>query len=743
MIITLRRAEATHFEGVGVRGFVSVETDDGGSRLYAFRLPTREEPNPPGWAQLAKLARVETERVIESWNESQSNNPVAEQALIEISTLYAGEKFLLTEIPDPKGTGPAAELVLLDVRVAAPKKMTSLTPLPPPPAVYVDWSRVNVLKGEPGDPAYLFIEIDALDSSLWPRFRVPDATDRSPPDWWFVETFTGIAHERIAFGWTRQGNPPLDDTVLILAQALSGHRVPLTPEGRVNLERFRREVVRARLAQGHKPFVFLTRPDHTFEHTKAILTDAVGPFLFKTGYEEKKSQGRAVMITNVGGAMLMPLDRESVMRTVLNNYIRFATSGRPPKPKQPPKELLESMMDFPDASWPPIKGIVRIPTMRADGTILAKAGYDESSQLWFAPEFELDPIPEYPTRDDVARARALLVTPLAEFPFVNEAGAQAGTIACLLEQIVRPMIDGPRPLYIFEAPPEGQGTGKTLLALTLQAIITGQKPYTSSPGKREEEIEKRITSLLREQNVFVVLDNLEGVINSPALAQLATSTRWQARLLNTNEAPILEQAVTWALTLNHAQVNRDLARRIILIRLDAKVPDPNKRKGFRIENVIRWVLDRRPALIRACLILARSWHNAGRPKDPELALGSFEGWCMTVGGILHHAGFLGLSKAIEASAERDTNVEDHRFLVRLWLQTSPDMALPAIKLGQLAEANGLYEGKLLKKGAPIAQGKRMANILRGVLGRVIEGHRIELHPTRQNGYSLYTLRPVN
>jgi hypothetical protein len=749
MIVTLRRTEATSFEGHGVRGFISVETENGKSKLYVFRFPTREEPDPPGWAWLARHG-VSTDAIIAGWNEDHSQNHVAERTMIVFSTRYGGSKFLLTESKDASLSTPVAMLSLIDPSTVAPRRIdieTSAAELVP--ARYIDWSKIDVDPGEPGDAAHLVIQIDAIEPAKWPRFRAPDQQDRNPPDWWFVETFTGIAHERVASSWGKEGrNRPLEDAVRLLAQALSGHPVPLSPDGTVDLNRYRREVVRARLTQGVKPFVFIGRPDLTIDHTKAIFTDTAGPFLFRTGYEEKKSYGWPAMIANNAGAMLKNLDDEDDLRTTLVKFVRFASSGHPPKPKNPSKELVRAIMRFPDVNWPPILGIARIPTMREDGSILSMPGYDASSKLWFAPEFELAPIPEIPSNDDIERAKTDIVGPFVDFPFVEEAGALAGAIACLVEQVVRPMIKGPRPLYVFDAPPEGQGTGKTLLAKTIQTVITGQSPRTSPAGRREEEIEKRITTLLREGDPFIILDNLEGIVSSSALAQLATGEGWRARLLNTNEAPILPQIATWVLTLNNAQLNRDLSRRIVMVRLDAKVPNPNKRTGWTIKEKGGppvWALARRANIIRACLIIARSWVNAGRPEDPNLVLGSFESWVHVVGGIIHHAQIStsGLAKAVETAAERDTNLDDHRTLVRMWLSEQPNMALPAIEIGRIAQKYGLYENRLLARGTPESQGRRMAEILKGVLGQIHEGHKIDVYPQKHNGHTCYVLTPVN
>ncbi|APU88854.1 putative ATPase [Virus Rctr197k] len=746
MLVTLRRVSVSYFEDYGLRGFIECELEGGQGRTYSFRLPTPDEPDPPGWSSLSRFTQVETQAVIDGWDEAMTTNEPARTAALEVSIRYGGERFLATEQKQPDGSLVLDLTASLDIRVAAPKQLVSVAPqVDLVPARYSHAFHIAV-ESLPGESAQIVVSVADVDPLLWPRFKVPDKNDNSPEDWWFVECFTGISHKRVVDGWNRAGNPVLDDAVRILGAVIDhyGH-VPLTTTGAVDVTMWRREMVRQRLGQGAKPFIFVGRPDHNIEHTKAIIYDAAGRYLFRANVEPGRSKGCPAMIMDSDGkATLQHLDDIDLMRGVLVRFIRFArlSNSRPPKPVNPSKELLADLIRYPDRNWPIIEGVVRIPTVRRDGSVITDEGYDRDSKLWYAPEFALEPVPDHPTQDDIDRARALLLTPIADFPFVSE-GARTGALACLFEQIVRPMIHGPRPLYIFDAPEQGQGTGKTLLAKIFQVIITGNAPAISALGKREDEIEKRITTILRQNEPFIIFDNLTREITSEALQQLATSERWQARLLNTNDAPILPQNATFVLTLNGARANRDMARRVVLCGLDAKVTNAYERIGFRIPEaeLITWVQERRASIIRACLILVRAWVNAGMPEDATVVRGSFGGWCKVMGGLLKHAGFGGLTEALKASSTRDVNVEDHRLLVRCWLsEYSAGQALPAITLGQLAQKNGLYDDRLRKGASPLSLGRAMANILQAsLIGQTFDGYRVAKTPTVQNGYHTYTL----
>ncbi|MCC7385961.1 MAG: hypothetical protein IT384_29195 [Deltaproteobacteria bacterium] len=619
------------------------------------------------------------------------------------------------------------------------------------PIRYVAWERVWVDYGTPGSWVYVVIEVPALDPNLWPHFRVPDKREPDSPDWFFVEVFTGVSAERVAKAWTKDNtNPALEEAKRGLAAALSGCALPLKTDGAVGLDRFRGEVIRARVAQGNLPWLFLTAPKTDVERARTLLRDVWDGHLFRFGAEPGGLRGvPALVLPKEGKLGLEILDEEVLMRGIIIRSMRCASVvARAKVPSQP---LVLDLIGFADPAAPIIERVVRVPTMRPDGTICDVAGYDHQSRTWYAPEVKLEAIPEEPTAEDVAAVKAVLEAPFAEFPFVGEQDRTA-YYAAVLEPFVRPMIRGPVPLHALDAPPNAQGSGKTTLAKCVRALVTGERDATvTSLGRREEETEKRVYSILRTGAAVVVVDNVMRTVDSETLAQLATSERFQARLLGVSEAPSLPQVAKWIMTMNAAKLSRDLARRTVLVRLDPKCDKAWERSGpapgttWRIDDVLGYVLEHRAEMIRACLVLARAWVIAGRPKDAELVRGSFEGWAHTVGGILHHAGYRGLMAALRASDERDPDAEDFGLLLLAWSVEQPNMMLTAVALGEIAKRHDLFSDRISKFSSGVGLGKRMAAILKPVLGKPIGGKGLKIIVAEGvvlGGCRAYTYVPV-
>lgn len=313
----------------------------------------------------------------------------------------------------------------------------------------------------------------------------------------------------------------------------------------------------------------------------------------------------------------------------------------------PPIDVVRDVMHLND-EWalPPLEGIVEVPVLRQDGSILDSAGYDSSSRLVYRPVsgLRVPPIPRSPTDVDVARALEVIDEAIGDFPFATPA-AYANTLGLMLTPIIRQMTDEPVPMALIDAPMAG--TGKGLLGEAVALIATGRPAGTTPEASDDDEWRKRITSLMRDGTTVVTIDNVQRRLEAPSLASVLTARVWRERVLGQTGTQEWPQRATWIATGNNIQLGGDLARRCYWIRLDSGLEEPWRRptEGFRHHPLLPWVAERRGELLAALLVLARAWYAAGRPQPGvRPTLGSFETWSAIVSGILAHAGvpdFLG------------------------------------------------------------------------------------------------------
>src|SRR5262249_20897737 len=78
---------------------------------------------------------------------------------------------------------------------------------------------------------------------------------------------------------------------------------------------------------------------------------------------------------------------------------------------------------------------IETPTLRPDGSVLQKPGYDEATGLYFASDQTFPTINSNPSWDDAVAAWNELDTILKDFPFVD--GGRAVAHAAILTALVR------------------------------------------------------------------------------------------------------------------------------------------------------------------------------------------------------------------------------------------------------------------------------------------------------------------
>ena len=299
----------------------------------------------------------------------------------------------------------------------------------------------------------------------------------------------------------------------------------------------------------------------------------------------------------------------------------------------PPCDIVRDMLARPEPPLPVLTRIIASPVFAPDGSLELEPGYHAASQTYFAPAqgFAIPPVSKHPGRDEIDRAKALILTELlSDFPFAAEAD-RSHALALALLPFARDLINGSTPLHLIEKPTPG--TGGSLLAGILAFPFLGRPLSTLTEGKEEDEWRKRITAKLKEGPAVLLIDNVRRRLESSALSAAITSPIWEDRILGQSDMIRIPVRCVWMATGNNPSLSSEMSRRTIRIRMDARVDRPWLREEFRHPELVEWVSLHRSELVWACLTLIQTWIAAGRPKGAA-RLGMFEQWAMVIGGIL-------------------------------------------------------------------------------------------------------------
>lgn len=398
------------------------------------------------------------------------------------------------------------------------------------------------------------------------------------------------------------------------------------------------------------------------------------------------------------------------------------------KPGRPPKDVAGDMIEFPSGKLPRIEEVITTPVVGADGRILADTGFHADARLWLQMPRGLKGIdvPHRPSSNDVTQARELIEELFGDFPFDAQAD-RAHAIAALVLPFARRLITSPTPLHLVEAP--SPGTGKSLLADAIGAVVLGGKPGAARVGKNDEENRKQITAILARSGPIVVADNVRDGLDSPSLASALTSDVWSDRVLGATRNIDLPNRALWIATANNPPLTEEIARRCVRIRLDTKKDRPWEGREFRHKDLIGWAMGRRKDLVRAVLVLVRAWLAERRP-EPGVTLGSFESWAQVVGGILANAevkGFLGNLNELYDAADSET--AEWRAFVMAWWEEHHIAWVQSRNLHTLAAEQG-HLMAVLGDGTTRSQQIRLGKALGTMRGRQLGDLRIAKRASR-------------
>ena len=278
----------------------------------------------------------------------------------------------------------------------------------------------------------------------------------------------------------------------------------------------------------------------------------------------------------------------------------------------------------------PLEGIIEAPTLRVDGSLIDQPGYDPDTGLWFAPEKLFPPIPENPTRGQACLARDELMKIVVDFPFAGDEHKAAWLASCLTA-LARFAVDGPCPLFLFDA--NSPGAGKNKLCDIVAILATGREMTCGNYSSDQVEMAKMLISAVMAGDRFVLFDNIAGgnSVGGSALDRFLTARTVKDRILGRSEmSPELPVNIVFYATGNNLGVKGDALRRIVHCRLETDQEHPEDRLKFTVPgNLLNYVKEQRSELVVAGLTILRAYISAGCP-DQEVASQDYPEWCALI-----------------------------------------------------------------------------------------------------------------
>ncbi|MBO1520641.1 hypothetical protein [Oceanisphaera pacifica] len=269
-----------------------------------------------------------------------------------------------------------------------------------------------------------------------------------------------------------------------------------------------------------------------------------------------------------------------------------------------------------------LDAVITAPTMRRDGSILNKVGYDAASRLYLDAKDAGYPIPHEPTQEQVKQAVDTVMYPFKDFPFAAELD-RGVMLTAILTAVVRPTLNA-CPAFGFDAPVQASGKSLLAMCLGLLAGVDAPKVWPHVSSGNEEEIRKRLTTALKDGEPVIIWDNILGTFDSASIAALLTSDTYSDRLLGSSDSVSMPNKALFLMTGNNMTLAGDMPRRVLKCRIDPQTDSPFARE-FDL-NPREYVKANRLKLVRAALTIIRGYRSDLFAEKAAGNMASFELW---------------------------------------------------------------------------------------------------------------------
>ena len=403
-------------------------------------------------------------------------------------------------------------------------------------------------------------------------------------------------------------------------------------------------------------------------------------------------------------------------------------------PVKPPQDIVQSLMS-PAREWsfPVLNRIIPAPTLRSDGSLFAKPGYDPITRAYLLPDNTLSgfDLPAYPTKDDGLAAIKFLQQLYVETPFADDESASTA-LAMNFTLAVRPLLDVV-PMFVGRAPKAR--SGKTFIS-RIPSYIIFNMPYHATKAYRSiHQLDQSLEAAAMDGEQVILLDNLVGNINSSFLAQMLSDNFLSIRpYLQNRKNMKIECYCTIFATGTNVSFSGSIPERTLDYYIDHQNEHP-ERKQYK-QRPVEMIQANRAKYLEACLLPVRHYIQEKMPASDKLTpFVGFEKWNQLVRGMMLYYGLADPYKTNNRLLTIDPEANLYRrFLAALVFDYERDVAFTCHELAKKLEvledqselARIVAEITDKRSHTETINTKKLGNWLAGHVNDIVDGLQIVL-----------------
>lgn len=298
------------------------------------------------------------------------------------------------------------------------------------------------------------------------------------------------------------------------------------------------------------------------------------------------------------------------------------------------------------SSFKNLRTVTRSPVYDT-GLNLVQPGYNEHDGIYYHG-------PIVTPREGMAELEKII----CDFPF-RSGSDRTNFIAVFLTYLLIPNFREGHPGVVFNG--NQPGVGKTLATQLVANLFEGHSVKSISCIAHQEEFEKNLGSIITDSNI-VLIDNARPgkrakfLIDSPVLERCLTDSQLSFRFIGTSNRIERPNDVLFFITVNNAQLNRDLATRCVPINFEWSGLAVDR--TYSIPNLLKYVRAHRLEIIGELACLVEVWKSRGSPLSSKKTRFGLDNWSGVIGGILEANGIDGFLDNLEDSL-KEFNPEEN------------------------------------------------------------------------------------
>ena len=376
----------------------------------------------------------------------------------------------------------------------------------------------------------------------------------------------------------------------------------------------------------------------------------------------------------------------------------------------------------------------QLPILYKGKLTFPKKGFDERFNSFLPHD-----CPEISNPDmTLEEAKEVIDNMLSEFCFENpedRTNAIAGLLTPGLKGIFK-TFNSRTPIFCYLANRERAGkdylAGITGIIYDGMALEDSPISYGSGSNNNNEELRKKILSVMKVGRRRLHFANNKGHLNSAVIEQISTNSHFADRALGKNEILDFPNELDISMSGNVGiTFTPDFMNRSIFCNLFLDIEDANLRK-FNNPDLHNWVLENRGIVLSAIHCLIKNWVKNKSP-DGSVPFASFPEWARVCGGVMETAGYDNPCKKSKKQLliGGDTETKDMKGLFEQCFNRHPN---EFIKMDRIKEIMRTEEDLFPHINLEERAGQiKFSVMFRKYIGRLFTGIRLEVDNLENKG----------